>query len=122
MRIIFIFLENSIENSISKLESLDVALSQIDRHFKSVVAEDCWNGLLRDKFVEKYNELLKKHEILSKRYKELETLEEKLEKNDKLSDEKRIENLEKLAQEYRKVADLMEEITKEAQELNDSIK
>ena len=51
----------------------------------------------------------------------IEKLEKQLEENDKLSDEKRIENLEKLAKEYKKVADLMEEITKQAKELNDSI-
>ena len=76
---------------------------------------------MNEEQIKKYNELLKKHEILTKRYADLEKLEEKLNSDKTMSGEKRLENLNKLAQEYEKVANLMQEITKEAEQLKDSI-
>lgn len=74
-----------------------------------------------DEYVKKYNELVKKHELLNKRYEELEKLEAQLESNTTLSDEKRLANLNKLAEEYEKVANLMKEITQEAQALEEKM-
>lgn len=76
---------------------------------------------VNQKYIAKYNELIKKHEILNKRYSELEKLEAELESNTTLSDEQRLKNLNKLADEYEKVANLMQEITKEAKELQDKM-
>ena len=74
-----------------------------------------------EKALQKYNELVKKHELLNERYAKLEQLEKELEENTTLSDEARLKNLNKLASEYEKIANLMQEITKEAQQLKDSL-
>ena len=74
-----------------------------------------------NKYEAKYAELMKKHDALTKRYAELEKLEEQLNANTELSDEKRLANLEKLAEEYEKVAKLMEGITVEAKKLQEDI-
>lgn len=76
---------------------------------------------MEQQYIAKYNELTKKHELLNKRYAELEKLEAELESNTTLSDEKRLKNLTKLAEEYEKVANLMQEITKEAKDLQEKI-
>ena len=48
---------------------------------------------MNEEQIKKYNELLKKHEILTKRYADLEKLEEKLNSDKTMSGEKRLENL-----------------------------
>ena len=74
-----------------------------------------------NKYEAKYAELMKKHDMLTKRYAELEKLEDQLNANTTLSDEARLANLEKLAEEYEKVAKLMESITAEAKKLQEDI-
>ena len=74
-----------------------------------------------NKYEAKYAELMKKHDMLTKRYAELEKLEDQLNANTTLSDEARLANLEKLAEEYEKVAKLMESITVEAKKLQEDI-
>lgn len=76
---------------------------------------------MNQEYIKKYNELVKKHELLNKRYAELEKLEAELESNTTLSDEARLANLNKLADEYEKVASLMQQITNEAKELQEKL-
>lgn len=76
---------------------------------------------MKEAYQLKYNELLKKHELLNKRYDQLEKLEEELNQNTTMSDEKRIENLDKLAQEYEKISILMKEVADQAKELQEKI-
>lgn len=51
--------ETSIQQSLRDLENLNSVLAQIDSNFKAVVSNGCWEGTLRNRFVEKYNELSK---------------------------------------------------------------
>ena len=74
-----------------------------------------------DKYLKKYNELQKKREVLAKRYAELEKLENELMNNTKITDETRLANLNKLAQEYEKVANLMKTVVEDLEKLNDEI-
>ena len=76
---------------------------------------------MNEKLIQKYNELVKKHELLNERYAKLESLEKELEENTSLSEDVRLKNLNKLADEYEKIATLMQEITEEAKKLNESI-
>lgn len=71
--------------------------------------------------VKKYHELLKKHQILNERYTELEQLEKSLRSSGKMSEETRLQNLTRLAQEYEKIAKLMQEVAQEAKQLNDKL-
>lgn len=74
-----------------------------------------------EKYLKKYNELQKKREVLANRYAELEKLENELISNTKISDETRLANLNKLAQEYEKVANLMKGVVEELEKLNTEI-
>ena len=74
-----------------------------------------------EKYLKKYNELQKKREVLAKRYSELEKLEEELMNNEKISNETRLANLNKLAQEYEKVANLMKQVVEDLEKLNSEI-
>lgn len=76
---------------------------------------------MKQENLKKYNELLKKHEILNERFAKLEKLEEELEANTTMSDETRLNNLNKLAEEYEKIANLMKGITDEAKELEKKV-
>ena len=71
--------------------------------------------------VKKYNELVKKHQVLNKRYADLEKLEKELHDNSSMSDELRLQNLTRLAEEYEKIATLMQEVAAEARELNEKL-
>ena len=72
-------------------------------------------------YVKKYNELLKKHELLNKKYRELESIEQEIEKNTTLDDKKRLQGLNRLAAEYEKISILMQEVAKEAEELKKTL-
>ena len=74
-----------------------------------------------EKYLKKYNELQKKREVLANRYAELEKLENELISNTKISDETRLAILNKLAQEYEKVANLMKGVVEELEKLNTEI-
>lgn len=76
---------------------------------------------VNEKYLKKYNELQKKREILAKRYSELEKLEADLMSNEKIGDETRLANLNKLAQEYEKVANLMKQVVEDLEKLNTEI-
>ena len=76
---------------------------------------------MNEEQLKKYHELVKKHDILNKRYTELENLEKNLRDSQSMSDEIRLQNLTRLAQEYEKIAKLMQEVAQQAKELNEKL-
>ena len=76
---------------------------------------------MKEAYIKKYNELVKKNEILDKRYAQLEKMEKDLDEREDISEETKLQNLKKLAEEYEKIAKLMHEISVEAEELRKSV-
>lgn len=67
--------------------------------------------------IKKYNQMVEKRRILLERFDALQEMENKLAADTTLSEEARIKNKQKLLEEYTKVANLLKELTKEAEEL-----
>lgn len=66
--------------------------------------------------VKKYNQMVEKRRILLERFDKLQEMENKLNEDKTIAEETRIKNKQKLLEEYTKVANLLKELTKEAEE------
>ncbi len=71
--------------------------------------------------IKKYNQMVEKRRILLERFETLQEMENKLNSDNSLSEEARIKNKQKLLEEYTKVANLLKELTAEAEELADKL-
>lgn len=67
--------------------------------------------------IKKYNQMVEKRRILLERFEALQEMENKLNADKTLSDDARIKNKQKLLEEYTKVANLLKELTSEAEAL-----
>ena len=70
---------------------------------------------------EKYNQMIEKRRILLERVETLQEMENKLNSDNSISEEARIKNKQKLLEEYTKVANLLKELTAEAEALADKL-
>ena len=66
--------------------------------------------------VKKYNQMVEKRRILLERFDKLQEMENKLNEDKTIAEETRIKNKQKLLEEYTKVANLLKELTKEAED------
>ena len=71
--------------------------------------------------IKKYNQMVEKRRILLERFNALQEIENKLNADNKLSEEARIKNKQKLLEEYTKVANLLKELTTEAETLAEKL-
>ncbi|MBR3891621.1 MAG: hypothetical protein IKJ30_06105 [Bacilli bacterium] len=71
--------------------------------------------------IKKYNQMVEKRRILLERFETLQEMENKLNSDNSLSEEARIKNKQKLLEEYTKVANLLKELTAEAEALADKL-
>ena len=69
----------------------------------------------RENDIKQYNQMVEKRRILLERFETLQKMEDKLNTDKSISDEARIKNKEKLLEEYTKVANLLKELTNEAE-------
>ena len=69
----------------------------------------------RENDIKQYNQMVEKRRILLERFETLQKMEDKLNTDKTISDEARIKNKEKLLEEYTKVANLLKELTSEAE-------
>ena len=69
----------------------------------------------RENDIKQYNQMVEKRRILLERFETLQKMEDKLNTDKSISDEARIKNKEKLLEEYTKVANLLKELTSEAE-------
>lgn len=71
--------------------------------------------------IKKYNQMVEKRRILLERFETLQEMENKLNSDNSISEEARIKNKQKLLEEYTKVANLLKELTAEAEALADKL-
>lgn len=69
----------------------------------------------RENDIKQYNQMVEKRRILLERFETLQKMEDKLNTDKSISEEARIKNKEKLLEEYTKVANLLKELTNEAE-------
>ena len=71
--------------------------------------------------IKKYNQMVEKRRILLERFETLQEMENKLNSDNSISEEARIKNKQMLLEEYTKVANLLKELTAEAEALADKL-
>ena len=71
--------------------------------------------------IKKYNQMVEKRRILLERFETLQEMENKLNSDNSISEEARNKNKQKLLEEYTKVANLLKELTAEAEALADKL-
>ena len=69
----------------------------------------------RENDIKQYNQMVEKRRILLERFETLQKMEDKLNTDKSISEEARIKNKEKLLEEHTKVANLLKELTSEAE-------